>query len=324
MKAAICPHFGGPEVIEIGDHPAPTAGDGEVLVRVRAAGVNYADLVVIAGKYQVKSEPPFVPGMEIAGEVAEVGAHVTQWRPGDRVVALIECGGHAEFVAVPASRLFRLPDAMSFETGAATFINYGTAFGALNWRARVQRGEMCLVLGGAGGVGLASIALAAHAGARVIGAASSAERCALMAAHGASETIDYTATSLRDRIDEVTKKRGADVVIDPVGGDMGGLALRCIGWGGRIVTLGFPAGSVPSYPANILLVKNAAALGMFFGSYLDHALEKVRDAVETIHAGLIDRSIHPYQIETHALGELPELLTRIHERRFTGKAVIAT
>lgn len=323
MKAAICREFGGPEIIEIGDRPTPAIKDDEVLVRVSAAGVNFADLVVINGKYQVKSEPPFVPGMEIAGEIAEVGRNAGEWRAGDRIVALIDGGGYAEYVAVPASRLFRLPDAMSFETGAATFINYATAFGALHWRSQLQRGEICLVLGGAGGVGLAAIALAAHAGARVIGAASSAERCALMAEQGAVETIDYATSSLRDRVNELTGKRGVDVIIDPVGGEMGALALRCVAWSGRIVTLGFPAGGVPSYPANLLLVKNAAALGMFFGSYIAHAPNKVREAVATIQAGLIEKNICTYKIErAHGLGQLPNLLKLIQERRLTGKAVV--
>jgi NADPH2:quinone reductase len=324
MKAAICPAFGGPEILEIGERPTPTINDKEVLVRVRAAGVNFADLVVIAGKYQLKSEPPFVPGMEIAGEITEVGATVKDWRAGDRVVALLDGGGYAEYAAVPASRLFRVPDALSFETAAATFINYTTAHVALHWRAQLQNGETCLVLGGAGGVGLASIVLATRAGAKVIGAASSAERCALMKEHGAAETIDYGTSSLRDRVAELTGKRGADVIIDPVGGEMGGLALRCIAsWGGRIVTLGFPAGAIPSYPANILLVKNAAALGMIFGTYIDHAPDKVRHAVAAIQTGLIDKDIRAYKIEqAHALGKLPGLLKLVQERKLTGKAVV--
>lgn len=323
MKAVICSSFGGPDTLRMGDHPKPKLGHGNVLVGVRAAGVNYADLVVIAGKYQVRSEPPFVPGMEVAGEIAEIGPGVDGWRTGDRVVALLDGGGYAEYVAVPASRLFRLDAALSFEDGAATFINYSTAFGALHWRARIGEGEACLILGGAGGVGLAAIALAANAKARVIGAASSSERCALMAEHGAAETIDYTAASLRDRVAELTGKRGADVIIDPVGGEMGGLALRCAAWGSRIVTLGFPGGAVPSYSANILLVKNAAALGMFFGSYLEHAPTLVRDAVATVQAGLVDGRIRTYQIQRHGLDELPNLLELIRTRRLTGKAVVS-
>jgi NADPH:quinone reductase len=323
MKAAICPAFGGPEILEIGERPTPAIKESEVLVRVRAAGVNFADLVAIAGKYQLKSEPPFVPGMEIAGEITEVGANVKDWRAGDRVVALLDGGGYAEYAAVPASRLFRVPDALSFETAAATFINYTTAHVALHWRAQLQNGETCLVLGGAGGVGLASIALATRAGAKVIGAASSAGRCVLMKEHGAAETIDYGTSSLRDRVAKLTGKRGADVIIDPVGGEMGGLALRCIAWGGRIVTLGFPAGAIPNYPANILLVKNAAALGMIFGTYIDHAPDKVRQAVATIQTGLIDEDIRTYKIEqAHGLAKLPGLLKLVQERELTGKAVV--
>jgi NADPH2:quinone reductase len=322
MRAALCTRFGTPDVIELGEVSTPEPGPGEVLVRVRAAGVNYADLVVIAGKYQIRTEPPFVPGMEIAGAIAGIGSDVTGWTEGDRAVALIDAGGYAEYVAVRADRLFRIPDAMAFTTAAGTFINYGTVHAALHWRARLQPGETCLVLGGAGGVGLAAIATASEMGAKVIGAASSAERCAIMARQGATDTIDYGSTSLRERVQELTGKRGANVIIDPVGGEMGGLALRCIGWSGRIVSLGFPAGSPPSYPANILLVKNAAALGMFFSSYFEHALDPLRDAVASMQAALSDGRMRTYPIETRPLDALPQLLSAMQERRSTGKAVV--
>ena len=323
MKAAICHAFGKPEVLAIEDWPQPEAREGEVIVRVRSAGVNYADLVVIAGQYQMKFEPPFVPGMEIAGEIASLGPGVSGWSVGDRVAGLIDGGGYAEYVATPVKRLFRVPDGLGVDVAAGTFINYATAYGALHWRARVVKGETVLVLGGAGGVGLAAIALARQAGARVIGAASSAERCALMASLGAQDTIDYGSTSLRDRVAELTGKRGADIIIDPVGGDMGGLALRCIAWSGRIVTLGFPAGSVPSYPANILLVKNAAALGMFFGSYLQHAPDLVREAISSIQSALVDGSLPTYRIEAFAIDSLSDVLRDLQGRRFTGKAVVS-
>lgn len=322
MKAAICHAYGKPDALTIQEWPEPSAGDGEVVVRVRSAGVNYADLVVIAGQYQTKIDPPFVPGMEIAGEIASLGAGVNGWRIGDRVAALIDGGGYAEHVAVPAKRLFKVPDRLGFETAAGTFINYATSYGALHWRAGLAKGDTVLVLGGAGGVGLAAIALARWAGARVIGAASSAERCALMSSLGAHETIDYGSVSLRDRVLELTGKRGADVIIDPVGGEMGGLALRCIAWSGRIVTLGFPAGNVPTYPANILLVKNAAALGMYFGSYLQHAPDLVREAIASIQEALVAGSLPAYRIETVALDKLSETLGEIQGRRFTGKAVV--
>lgn len=322
MKAIVCPAFGGPEVLTFADYPKPSVKADEVLVRVRAAGVNFADLVVVAGKYQAKIEPPFVPGMEIAGEIAEVGSAVAGWKVGDRVVSLTDGGGYAEYVAVRAQRVFRLHPGVSFEDAAGIFINYGTAYGALHWRADLKKDETCLVLGGAGGVGLAAIVLAARAGAHVIGAASSAERCALMSAHGASETIDYRASSLRDRIAELTARRGVDVIVDPVGGEQGGLSLRCIGWSGRIVTLGFPAGAVPNYPANILLVKNAAALGMFFGSYLDHAPGMVRSAIAEIQEGLAGGTLAKYRIEPHRLDQVPALLERIRSRQFVGKAIV--
>ncbi len=322
MQAAICTRFGPPDVIALDDVPTPEPGPGEVLVRVRAAGVNFADLVVIAGTYQMKVAPPFVPGMEVAGEVVRAAPDVTGWTAGDRVVALVDAGGYAEYAVVRADRLVRVPDAMDLTTAAGVFINYGTAHAALHWRARLQPGETCLVLGGAGGVGLAMIATASRMGSKVIGAASSAERCAIMASQGAAETIDYGSTKLRDRVQELTGKRGADVIIDPVGGEMGGLALRCIGWNGRIVSLGFPAGDPPSYPANILLVKNAAAFGMFFGSYFDRASDQVRDALADALAALADGHLRTYPIEARPLDALPQLLARMQARQATGKSVV--
>jgi NADPH2:quinone reductase len=194
MKAAVCRQFGGPDVIAVEDWPKPAPAVGEVLVRVHAAGVNHADLVVLAGQYQLKQEPPFIPGMEVAGEIVELGPTVVERSRGERVVALTDGGGYAEYVAVAATRAFPVPETLSLPIAAGTFINYATAFGALRWRAQLQRGETCLVLGGAGGLGLASIVLAKSMGARVIGAASSPERCKLMAEHGADETIDYVAS----------------------------------------------------------------------------------------------------------------------------------
>ena len=322
MRAALCTRFGLPDVIALGDVPEPEPGPGEVLVRVHAAGVNFADLVVIAGTYQMKVEPPFVPGMEIAGEVVRAAPGVTGWTAGDRVVALVDAGGYAEHAVARADRLIRVPAAMDLTTAAGVFINYGTAHAALHWRAQLKSGETCLVLGGAGGVGLAMIATASSIGAKVIGAASSAERCAIMTNQGAAETIDYGSTKLRDRVQELAGKRGVDVIIDPVGGEMGGLALRCIGWNGRIVSLGFPAGDPPSYPANILLVKNAAALGMFFGSYFDRANDQIRDAMTKALASLADGTLRSYPIEAKPLDALPELLARMQARQSTGKAVV--
>jgi len=323
MRAAVCRQFGGPDALAIADQPEPLPKPGELLVRVKAAGVNHADLVVIAGKYQVKQEPPFIPGMEIAGEVAAVAEGVIGRHVGERVVALIDNGGYAEYAAIPARRAFPIPDGLSFEDAAGTFVNYGTAHAALRWRAALRPGETCLVLGGAGSVGLASIAIGKAIGARVIGAASSPERCAQMAANGADETIDYAnLAALRERLLELTGKRGADVIVDPVGGEAGALALRCVAWGGRIVTLGFAGGQPPQYPANILLVKNAAALGLFFGSYFDAAPELLRAGIEEIQRGLIDRSIRTYDIAVRQLDALPEVLEQIRARKLTGKAVL--
>ncbi len=322
MKAIACVRLGTPEDLEVREIPHPVPGAGQVKLQIRAAGVNYADLLVISGSYQEKQQVPFIPGSEVAGEIVEVGSDVRGWAMGSRVAALVDNGGYAEFAVVDASRLYAVPQAMSLEQAAASFIAFGTAYGSLKWRAKLEPGEVCLVLGGAGGVGLASISTAKAMGAMVIGAASSAERCALMAQHGADFTIDYAQGALKDKVLSLTDSKGADVIIDPVGGDLGSQALRCIAWSGRIVTLGFPSGKIPQYPANILLVKNVAVQGMYFGSYVAKRPDLVKEAMAFVWRGFLDGSVKPIAVTLGELGDIPNLLTKLKERKQLGKAVV--
>lgn len=322
MKAIVCTQLGEPKDLEVREMPYPKPAAGQVTLRVRAAGMNYADLLVISGSYQEKQQVPFIPGSEIAGEIVEVGSDVSGWAMGSRVAALVDNGGYAEYAVVDTSRLYAIPQATGLEQAAASFITFGTAYGSLRWRAMLEPGEICLVLGGAGGVGLASISSAKAMGAKVIGAASSAERCALIAEHGADFTIDYSQEVLRDKVLSLTGSKGANVIIDPIGGDLGSQALRCITWSGRIVTLGFPSGKIPQYPANILLVKNIAVLGMYFGSYLAKRPDLVKEAMAFVWNGILDGSVKPIAITRGDLGDVPDLLTKLKDRKQLGKVVV--
>lgn len=322
MKAIACVKLGAPEDLEVREMAQPVPGPGQVKLRVRAAGVNYADLLVIAGSYQEKQQVPFIPGSEIAGEIVEVGSDVPGWSVGSRVAALVDYGGYAEFAVVDASRLYAVPQEMSLEQAAGSFIAFGTAYGSLTWRAQLEPEEVCLVLGGAGAVGLASISLAKVMGATVIGAASSAERCALMSQHGADFTIDYSRDAIRDKVLGVTDSKGANVIIDPVGGDLGSQALRCIAWSGRLVTLGFPSGKIQQYPANILLVKNIAVQGMYFGAYVAKRPDLVKEAIAFAWRGFLDGKLRPFAVTSGDLADIPHLLTKLKERKQLGKAVV--
>ncbi len=322
MKVILCKALGKIDHLALAEAPEPQPGPGQIKVRIGAAGLNYADLLIIDGSYQVKQAVPFVPGSEIAGEIVEIGADVESWHKGDRIAAQIDGGGYAEYAVIDARRAFRLPVRIEFEQAAASFIAFGTAYGALRWQARIQEAETCLVLGGAGAVGLASISLAKSFGARVIGAASTEERCALMRAQGADEAINYGTTPLRESVLALTNSKGADVIIDPVGGENGQLALRCVAWRGRIVALGFPAGKPPQYPANILLVKNVGALGFYFGSYVTNTPTLVAEAFSDIWARLEAGSLKPILQTVGRLQDVPNLLRGLQERRQTGKVVV--
>lgn len=322
MRAVLCTALGGTENLVLNEVPEPQPKEGQLKVRIRAAGMNYADYLVIDGSYQVKQEVPFIPGGEIAGEIVELGAGVLGWRKGDRITAQIEGGGYAEYAAIHAQRAFALPAGIEFQQAAASFIALGTAYGALRWRARIQEGETCVVLGGAGAVGLAAISVAKSFGARVIGAASSQERCTLMRAQGADEVIEYRTAPLRESVLSLTGSKGADVIIDPVGGEAGQLALRCVNWCGRIVTLGFPAGKPPQYPANILMVKNVDAIGFYFGSYVLNRPAVVAEAFSDIWARMETGRLKPLPQTVGRLDDVANLLRGLRERRQIGKVVV--
>ena len=255
MKAVLCKSFGAPDQLTVEDHASPPVKKGEVKIRVRACGVNFPDALMIQGLYQMKPSFPFSPGLEVAGDIIEVGQGVDAERVGQRIMATMMFGGFAEEVVVPQSAALPMPENMSYESGAGFPLVYGTAHVALSHRARLQAGETLLVLGAAGGVGLAGVEIGKLIGARVIAAASSAQKLALARSRGADEAINYSDENLRDRVKSLTEDRGADVIFDPVGGDIFDQAVRRIAWEGRYLVIGFASGRIPTLPANIALLK---------------------------------------------------------------------
>ena len=266
MRAILCKEYGPAEKLVIEDMASPEAKGSGVKIRVRAAGLNFPDTLIIEGKYQFKPTMPFSPGGEMAGEVIAVGDKVTRFKPGDRVMGLTGYGAFAEEVVVAEANLLPVPDAMSDEEAAAFTMVYGTSYHALKQRANIQPGETLLVLGASGGVGLAAVELGKAMGARVIAAASSAEKLEVAREAGADELINYTEEPLKDAVKKLAKN-GVDVIYDPVGGDFTEQALRCMAWEGRHLIVGFAAGDIPKIPANLLLLKGCQMLGVFWGSF---------------------------------------------------------
>ena len=322
MRALLCSEFGGPERLSLGEAAPPRPGVGEVVVRVRAAGVNFADTLIIQGKYQEKPPFPFSPGLEVAGEIEDVGEGVTELAPGDRVLAVVDYGGFAELARARANDVHKIPEEMDFATAAGFPIVYGTAHAALCWHARLQAGETLAVHGAAGGVGLASVEVGKALGATVIATAGGQDKLAVAARHGADALIDYREEDLRERIKALTDGRGADVILDPVGGEVFDASLRAIAWSGRLLVIGFAGGTVPQIPANILLVKNVAAMGVYWGSYRRKAPERLKEEFAQLFAWYREGKLKPFVSNRLGLDDHAEAYALLMERRATGKVVL--
>jgi len=322
MRAVICPELGGPEVLRLGDMPVPEPGPGQVRIRVEAASVNFPDVLQIQGLYQFKPDLPFILGGEAAGVVDALGEGVEGFHVGDRVAGLMRWGGFAEYAAAPASTMVKLPDAMDFATGAALGTAYGTSYHALVQRGNIQAGDTVLVLGAAGGVGLSAVQIAKALGARVIAAASSEEKRALALANGADEAIDYRSGDLRQAVKELTGGLGVDIVCDPVGGAVAEAALRSIAWGGRYLVIGFAAGTIPSLPINLALIKNAAIVGTFWGAWSEREAEtnaaNFAELMKLFAAG----SIRPHIDRVYPMEEAAAAVRRLMDGDALGKVVI--
>ncbi|MDM0070606.1 NADPH:quinone oxidoreductase family protein [Variovorax sp. J31P207] len=324
MKAVLCKQYGPPSSLVVEEVPAPVPAAGQVLVEVHAAGVNFPDSLIIQGKYQFKPDLPFSPGAEVAGIVKEVGAGVTGLGVGDRVIAATTWGGYAQQVLAQAERVFRMPDGMDFETAAGFLIAYGTSHHALKDRGELKPGETVLVLGAAGGVGLAAVEIAKAMGARVIAAASSADKLAVCREHGADETIDYATEDLRERIKSITGGRGVDVVYDPVGGALSEQALRSMAWRGRFLVVGFAAGPIPSIPLNLTLLKGCAIVGVFWGAFVRNEPQRNEEEMRELAGWVREGKLRPRISGVYPLERCAEALQRVMDRQVTGKIVLTT
>jgi NADPH2:quinone reductase len=323
MRALLCTEFGDADRLAVGDVPPPGApGAGEVLIEIGAAGVNFADLLMIAGQYQEKPPLPFTPGLEIAGIVRGRGPGVTRVKAGERVAAALDRGGFAEQVIARDADVFPIPAAMDLMTAAGFVIAYGTAHGALRWRADLKAGEVLLVHGAAGGVGLAAVEMGKALGATVIAAAGDRDKLAVAKAHGADHLIDYRSENIRDRVKEICNGGGVDVVFDPVGGTAFEASLRCANWGARLIVVGFAGGQVPQVPANILLVKNIAAIGFYWGSYRQRRPALVAAQFRELFDWWQDGRLKPLVSHRFDLAEVPVTLALLGERKSTGKVVL--
>ncbi len=322
MRAIVCRELTGLDGLALEDWPLPEPGPGEVRIRVRAAGLNFADTLIIKGQYQDRPPLPFVPGIEIAGQIEQRGEGVAGFVPGDRVMATLDRGGFAEEAVTAASNVVPLPDSIDYVTAAGFAIAYGTAYGALVWAGRLQAGETLLVHGAAGGVGLATVECGVALGARVIATARGPEHLEVARAHGAEVLINTASEDVRARVRELTEGRGADVVFDPVGGELFTASLRSIAWEGRLLVIGFASGEIPQIPANLLLVKNAAAIGFYWGSYRRHDPARVRAGFEELLRWQAERRLQPHVSQVLPLAEAKTALELMLARKSTGKVVL--
>lgn len=322
MRALMCNEYGPPESLQIETVEAPVAGADDVLVDVMAAGINFPDVLSIAGKYQVKTPTPFIPGNEGAGTVSAVGENVTRYKVGDKVIFNARGSAFAECCVAHQDMIMPLLDGLSFEEGAGFSVTYGTSYHALKQSADLQAGETVLVLGAAGGVGVTAVEIAKAMGARVIAAASSEEKLAFAKQAGADELINYSKDSLKESVKALTDGNGADVVYDPVGGELADQAFRATAWHGRYLVIGFASGDIPSFPANIALLKEASIIGVWWGTWAARnpglQIQNMREL-----AGLIaEGKIKPRVTEAYDLEDFTKAFAAITERRARGKVIL--
>ena len=322
MRAVLCKELGPPEKLVVEEVPSPKPGRGQVVVSVKAAGVNFPDTLIIQGKYQFKPEPPFSPGGEVAGVVKELGEGVGGVKRGDRVIASSTYGGFAEEMLVDADRLVAIPEAMDYVPASAFILTYGTSYHALKDRAQLEAGETLLVLGASGGVGLAAVQLGKAMGARVIAAASSDAKLAVCNDNGADELINYGSEDLRARVKAITAGRGVDVVFDPVGGPYSEPALRDMAWNGRFLVVGFAAGDIPKVPLNLPLLKGCSIVGVFWGAFTRTEAERNRRNNEALMQLYLAGKIKPHIHATYPLERAAEALNEVLYKRVSGKVVL--
>ncbi len=325
MRAVVCKSFdGGPDDLVVEDQPDPTAGEGEIVVAMKAAGVNFADTLMLSGKYQATPPLPFSPGMEFAGEVIEVGPGVTDFNLGDRVYGNKGHGAFAEKIVLPAQMATPIPEKMDWPTAATFIVAYGTSHYGLKAKAGLKEGEWLVVNGAAGGVGLTAVEVGKKLGAKVIALAGGQDKLEIAKSRGADYLIDYKTEDVKARIKEITGGHGADVIYDPVGGKAFQDAFRAIALRGRILIIGFASGDVPQLPANILLVKNVTAIGYYWGGLHPLEPEGIRDSNAELFKWWAEGKIDPHVSMTFPLDEAGEAIKALKERRSTGKVAVVT
>ncbi|HEX5817134.1 MAG TPA: NADPH:quinone oxidoreductase family protein [Methylomirabilota bacterium] len=321
MRAVICRAWGPVDDLKLEDVAPPAPGKDQLVIDVKATGVNYADAIMVAGRYQTRPPFPFSPGLETAGVVTRCGGGVTRFRTGDRVMAILAHGGFAEQALADEVETFAIPDAMPWDDAGAFPIAYVSSHVAIRWQGRLERGETLLVLGAAGGVGLTAVEIGKAMGARVIAAASTPEKLAVARERGADATINYATEKLTERVMALTDGKGADVCFDPVGGELFDAALSSLGWGGRILLIGF-VGGVPSIPANRLLVKHRAALGSSLRYFRWHAPDKLRQSVDELLRWYAAGTLKPLVTHRVPLERTVEAIRLLTDRKAHGKIVV--
>ena len=323
MKAVVCREHGLPDRLDlVDDWPSPELGDNDVRIRVKAAGLNFPDVLIIQGKYQFQPELPFIPGGECAGVVEEVGAAVTRWKVGDEVIHSGGSGSFCEEIVANELAVLPKPPALSFEAAAGITITYLTSYHALVQRANIQPGETLLVLGAAGGVGSTAVELGKALGATVIAAASSDDKLALCKELGADHTVNYSTESVKDRVKELTGGRGVDVVYDPVGGDFSEPAVRSMGWNGRYLVIGFASGPIPSIPLNLTLLKGCSIVGVFWGRFTMEETEVHLANIDTLWQWFEEGKIKPVITDLFPIEEYEGAYAAMMERRAKGKVIL--
>jgi NADPH:quinone reductase len=322
MRAMLCTEWGGPDALKLQTIEPKRPGEGQIRIAIKAAGLNFADTLMIAGKYQERPDFPFSPGLEAAGEVIECGPGVSGIEPGTRVIAMLGHGGFAEEAITTPERVHPIPDSMPYTDAAGFPVAYGTSHVALRHRARLEAGETLLVHGAAGGVGLTAVEIGTVMGATVIASASSPEKLALAKRYGAKYGIDYSKEDIRERVLEITGGQGANVIYDPVGGDVFDTSLRCIAWEGRLLVIGFAAGRIPEAPANYLLLKNCSAVGVFWGAYMKRDPAVIMRSFDELLGWYEAGKLKPHVSETFDLADAAKAMKAMMARKSTGKILV--
>jgi NADPH:quinone reductase len=323
MKAVLCKEYGPPTSLVLEDIEPPSLGQSEVRIAVHGCGVNFPDLLLIKGEYQFKPSFPFSPGGEVSGVVLEVGKLVKNFAAGDRVMAATGWNGFAEQVTVDAFKVMKMPSSMDFVTAAGFSMTYGTSYHALVQRAKLRSGEWLLVHGATGGVGTAAVEIGKLLGARVIATGGSdAKLAAVREKYGVDHVINYRETSFKDKVKEITNGQGADVIYDPVGGDVFDQSLRCIAWDGRLLVVGFASGTIPAAKANLILLKNCSVVGVFWGAFAARESEVNAENFRQLFEYYEQKKLSPLVSETFPLERAADALIALAERRVVGKAVV--